>query len=284
MGQTLQRMPASQPKRTFLVVFSDLDGSLLDHHTYSYAPARPALEALKERGVPLVLCSSKTRAEMEGLWRDLDLDAPFIAENGAALYAPPGCRLPPDEGWQAAEPGWRVIALGRPVAEVRRSFAGFKDRFLARGFGDMDELEVAVLTGLSPEEAARARRREYNEPVLLPEPEKNAGEFTRLAREAGLEVTQGGRFFHLLGGGDKGRAVHRLCAMYRRRHPDLVTMALGDAPNDRSMLAQVDHPVLLAKGDGSHAEVDLPGLKRQARPGPEGWKEAVLEFLHRYGP
>ncbi len=277
-------MPASQPREIFLVVFSDLDGSLLDHHTYSYAPARPALEALKERGVPLVLCSSKTRAEMEGLWQDLGLDAPFIAENGAALYAPPGCRLPQDEGWQRAGPGWRVMPLGRPVTEVRRAFASFKDRFLARGFGDMDDLEVAVLTGLSPEEASRARRREFNEPVLLPEPETREEEFCRAAREAGLEVTRGGRFFHLLCGGDKGRAVRRLSAMYRRRHPGLVTMALGDAPNDRSMLAQVDHPVLLAKSDGSHAELDLPGLQRQGQPGPEGWKEAVLAFLHRYGP
>lgn len=275
-------MPGSDSKETFLVVFSDLDGSLLDHHTYSYAPARPALEALKKRGVPLVLCSSKTRAEMEGLWEGLGLDAPFIAENGAALFAPPGCEPPPDQGWQADDPGWRVLTLGRPVSEVRRTFARFKDRFLARGFGDLDDLEVAVLTGLSPDEASRARRREYNEPVLLPEPESQGPEFCRAAREAGLEVTRGGRFFHLLAGGDKGRAVRRLSDMYRRRHPGLVTMALGDAPNDRSMLAEVDHPVLLAKSDGSHAEVDLPGLERQPLAGPEGWKEAVLAFLRRY--
>ncbi len=49
------------------LVATDLDGTLLDRETYDFAPARPALDALRERGVPLVLVSSKTRAEMEPL-------------------------------------------------------------------------------------------------------------------------------------------------------------------------------------------------------------------------
>jgi mannosyl-3-phosphoglycerate phosphatase len=57
------------------VVVTDVDGCLLDE-TYRWEPARPALDALKKRGIPLVLCSSKTRAEMEPLHADLGLDAP----------------------------------------------------------------------------------------------------------------------------------------------------------------------------------------------------------------
>jgi hypothetical protein len=57
----------TSPKRLLPVVFSDLDGTLLDHETYSFDAARPGLDALKSRGIPLILASSKTRAEMQDL-------------------------------------------------------------------------------------------------------------------------------------------------------------------------------------------------------------------------
>jgi mannosyl-3-phosphoglycerate phosphatase len=267
-----------------LVVFSDLDGTLLDHDDYSHDAAQPALAALKERGAPVVLCSSKTRAEILPLWYTLGLKGPFIAENGGGVFIPREHRLAAEPGWQAAGPGWRVRRLGLPIEEVRERFAGFKDRFGARGFGDLSDDEVAGLTGLSRAQASLARRREFNEPVVLPEPEAQADEFAAAAREAGLETTRGGRFFHLLAGGDKGKAVRQVAELFRLEDPELLTMALGDAQNDLSMLAMVDRPVLVARPDGSHAQLELPGLARQALPGPAGWSAAVLAVLAETAP
>lgn len=65
-----------------LLVFTDLDGTLLDHHTYSWQPARPALERLDGLKIPLILCSSKTSPEMLGLRAELGNRHPFIVENG----------------------------------------------------------------------------------------------------------------------------------------------------------------------------------------------------------
>ena len=47
-----------------LLLFSDLDGTLLDHDSYDFAPARPALDALKGIGAGVVLATSKTAAEV----------------------------------------------------------------------------------------------------------------------------------------------------------------------------------------------------------------------------
>ena len=69
-------------------VFSDLDGTLLDHDTYGYEPARPALDLISSKKIPLILCSSKTRAEMTGIRQQLKLEDPFIVENGGAVYIP----------------------------------------------------------------------------------------------------------------------------------------------------------------------------------------------------
>ena len=72
------------------LVATDLDGTLLDRETYDFAPARPALDALREARVPLVLCSSKTRAEMEPLAVAIGAPGPLVVENGGAVVAPGG--------------------------------------------------------------------------------------------------------------------------------------------------------------------------------------------------
>lgn len=265
-----------------LVVFTDLDGTLLDHDTYSYADALPALAALRDRGWAVVMCSSKTRAEMDPLWHDLGLISPFIAENGGGIFSPPDHPVTKTgDKWQPAAEGWLQWPLGLPYAEVRKRFARFKDRFGARGFGDMSDQEVAELTGLPLGSAVLARQRDFNEPVVLPDPEKQAQEFIKAAAAEDLTVTRGGRFFHLLAGADKGRAVLALLKLFRSWKPNLSSVALGDAENDQAMLAVVDQPILVARPDGSHAGIDLPDLERQALPGPQGFNEAMLTMIQR---
>jgi mannosyl-3-phosphoglycerate phosphatase len=262
-----------------LVVYSDLDGTLLDHHTYSFAPALPALDALKERGIPLVLCSSKTRAEMIPLHRELGLEAPFIAENGGGVFAPEGNPLAGGDAWREAGEGWRVLEIGLPISELRSRAEGFLKRLGLKSFGQLSDREVAGLTGLSKQQAALARQREFNEPILPPSDETRGQELIAAAREAGLQVTRGGRFWHLLGGGDKGKAVRLLEVLYAKRDPELTTMALGDAPNDLPMLAAVDRPVLVAQAGGGHAPLELEGLEREPLAGPAGFNHAVLAAL-----
>ena len=265
------------------MVFTDLDGTLLDHQTYSFEPARPALKALKARGAPLVPCSSKSFGELLELKQMVEFDGPLIAENGGGVYLPSGHPLAGLDGgsqWQAQGPGWLRQDLGLPVDEVRRRLAPLKVRFGLRGFGDMDDPEVAALTGLSLASAALARRRHYDEPLLLPTATPiDASELGRAAASAGLEVAQGGRFWHAFSGGGKGRAVSLLLDLYRRLDPGLVSMALGDALNDLPMLAVVERPVLVARPGGGHAPVDLPGLRRAPLVGPAGFNQAVLAAL-----
>ncbi|MBU4565857.1 MAG: HAD-IIB family hydrolase [Desulfarculus sp.] len=262
-----------------LVIFSDLDGTLLDHHTYSYQPALPALGELKRRGIPLVLCSSKTRAEMIPLHAELGLDAPIITENGGGVFAPQDNTVAKGDAWRDAGEGWRVLEIGLPIDELRQRMEGFKDELGLKGFSDLSNHEVAKLTGLSKEQAARAREREFNEPLLPPDDNEAGKALTEAAEEAGLQLTQGGRFWHLLGGGDKGKAVRLLSVLYAKHDPELVTMALGDAPNDLSMLEAVERPVLVAQPGGGHAEVALEGLIREPLAGPAGFNHAVLAAL-----
>jgi mannosyl-3-phosphoglycerate phosphatase len=153
----------------------------------------------------------------------------------------------------------------------------------------MSAREIARATGLSLAEARLAKRREFDEPFrFVCAADAGRVRFVRLARKSGFDLTTGGRFWHLFAGSDKGLAVRRLAALYRRsKKGDIRTLALGDAENDLPMLRAVDRAVLLPRPDGSFDRAVLrgvPGIVRGRAPGPEGWNDAVLRVLARRRP
>jgi hypothetical protein len=70
-----------------LVVFTDVDTTRLGE-AMSITEVRPALAQLERAGVPLVLCTGKSRAQIEPLRSLLENDAPFIVENGTTVFIP----------------------------------------------------------------------------------------------------------------------------------------------------------------------------------------------------
>lgn len=265
------------------LIFSDLDGTLLDATDYSFTPALPALQWIRARGVALVLCSSKTRAEIERCRLRLSNPHPFIAENGGGIFIPRTYFTQPIPGSEVSE-GYLLIRLGLPYAQIRQRFVALRERLGARvrGFGDMGADEVAELTGLGREEAALAKRRDFEEPFVFDGPPDSG--FLRAIKADGLRWTQG-RLFHMLGDHDKGRAVATLLALYRRANGDCCSIGLGNSFNDLPLLQAVDLPVLVRNEDGDFdARLDLPGLLKTQHPGPRGWNDAVLHLLAQPAP
>ncbi len=266
------------------LVFTDLDGTLLDHRTYRWDAARPALDALRERGIPVVLCSSKTRAEMLAIQEALGLAGPLVVENGGAVLSTGNGaverRFPDRLG------GLPARVFGVPYHRLRAALEALRAGLPGRitGFGDVDDRTVARWTGLPPERARLARRREFDEPfVWEPEPPARAVEAARAAAVAmGLQLTRGGRFWHLTGDNDKGRAVRWLvdavAAAWGRRPR---TLGLGDSENDLPMLTAVDEGVLVERNGGGFLEPRPPGIRAVSGRGPEGWCRAVLAWLDR---
>ena len=69
------------------IIFTDLDETLLNQD-YSFSEAERALEIIRDKEVPLIICSSKTRAEIEVYQAKLRIDWPFISENGGGIFIP----------------------------------------------------------------------------------------------------------------------------------------------------------------------------------------------------
>lgn len=264
---------------TKIIIFTDLDGTLLHPKTYSFEDAVPALELLKERGIPLVLCSSKTKSEIEVYRQRLNNGHPFITENGGGIFIPEDYFPFPVEGERTE--GYRVVAIGTAYQKIRTVFSELRERLRVSvtGFGDLSAADIAALSGLPMNEAMLAKARDFDEPFIFENGETRREAFLKAVKDRGLHWTQG-RFFHVLGDNDKGKAVRILTRLYEKAYGKITTIGLGDSFNDLPLLQAVDSPVLVRKEDGSYdSRVEVNGLVKSQGTGPTGWNEVVLKLL-----
>jgi mannosyl-3-phosphoglycerate phosphatase family protein len=267
-----------------LFIVTDLDGTLLDSKTYDVGPARDVLVRVTQAGIPLVLCSSKTRAEIEALQKRLAIHHPFIAENGGAIVAPLGYfdRVPPDA---AIDGGRFVWPLGRPYQEVVRALreVAAEARVQYVGFSDMTVGDVAEECGLPVLDAQLAKLREFDEPFRLLDPDPTLrSRFLKALHRRGLKAVSGGRFDHVTGDADKGKAVVALRTLIPDRIGPVVLAGLGDDFNDVSMLREVDLPVIVRSdlnGAAGRMLRKVPTAHVTDACGPAGWAEAVTSLL-----
>ena len=265
-----------------LLIFTDLDGTLLDQRTYSYQDAEEAIHRVHQLAIPLVLTSSKTCAEILSLQAELGLHEAFIPENGGGIFVPAGHPL---EGNRQLQPLGDIhgIRFGKPYAYIRKIFAMFRASYDLKGFGDMAIEELMELTGLSMAQARLAVKRDFSEPFLF-QGVNRADELNGEVARYGLTVTRGGRFLCLMSADQsKGLAVSETIRLFQDdRQEKIISIGLGDAENDFSMLEVVDIPVLVPQPDGTYASMELTGLRKAPWPGSRGWGAAVTSILDEY--
>jgi mannosyl-3-phosphoglycerate phosphatase len=256
-----------------IVVFTDLDGTLLDHDSYSFEAAKPALMLLKQRGIPLILASSKTEAEMRPLSRTLGIDHPMIVENGAGIANLPDSRI----GNGASTDTYlhlRAVLETLPP-ELHACFSGF---------GDWTAEEVANMSGLSTEAATLAKTRRFSEPGHFNGSDIQKQQFLAHFDTAGFQAVQGGRFFTLMPKTSKAACMAEVLAVYRRNRGETVrSVALGDAPNDLAMLEAADRGIIVA--NPSHLPLPVTDREKQGfilrsqEPGPAGWNRMIHQLV-----
>jgi mannosyl-3-phosphoglycerate phosphatase len=266
------------------VIFSDLDGTLLDHDTYSFEPALPALRLLKEQKIPLIISTSKSRGEIEKLRSLLGNNDPFISENGGGIFIPEryfAHRFPYDDKLN----GYYVIEPGSPRETLRGVLKSVTEEtgINIKGISDMSVSEIMESTGLDRESAKLAGERNYSEPFLIHGYEVEIEAVIKKIEEKGYGHTRGSRFHHILGNNDKGKAIKIVTGMYKKESPFVKTIGLGDSPNDLPMLKAVDFPVQVRKKGGLYESgLELANIILADGEGPTGWNSAILKFFLNY--
>lgn len=249
-----------------ILVFSDLDGTLIDHHSYSADAASPALMALKACGGGLIITSSKTAPEVALIRDQLGWsDWPAIIENGSGVLPAGGASQIDTSGYAAL----RAVLANAPIV-FRRMY---------RGFGDMSPAQVSQITGLDPNAAMLAKQRAFSEPGLWDGPDDKRRDFIAYLANQGVSAREGGRFLTLSFGQTKADRMAGFINQFKPRH----TVALGDAPNDVEMLQFADIGVIVANPDSPPlpklAGEEQGRIRRTTLAGPQGWNLAICAIL-----
>ncbi len=272
------------------MLFTDLDGSLLDHYDYDYSAALPAIEALKAQEIPWILTTSKTAAEVIELRAELDNQHPFIVENGAGVFWPTGFIsaqfLPESVVIQPWGENFEYLSLNAVLLSDMLQLAdSYKKQLDLKfiGFSNMNAQQVADNTGLSLSKAAKAKQRHFSEPLLWQDTEDNLLKFQQALEPHGLQLIKGGRFVHLMGLSNKGLALQWLAHYYHQAwSKPIQTMALGDGNNDIPLLEASDWPVIIRSPVNPPPKVNHPNVIVTQEYGPLGWNKAVLNWLEAH--
>ncbi len=268
-------------KNKNIIVSTDLDGTLLDHNTYSWEPALPSINALSELNIPVVINTSKTFSEVEQLQKDIGLKAPFIVENGSAIYYPKDqfqseLIFPYNENFD-----YQVI--GKTRSEVLRALKHLTEEFQYQfeGFNDWSTEQIIDRTGLNVEAAQQAQQREYSEPIIWSDSEARFDTFSDQLTSKNLRIIRGGRFIHILGQSNKGTALEALSSCLFGKDSSTF-ICLGDSYNDLDMLAIAEYPVFVRSPAHEFPQHSIENNNTIYTKGygPTGWNESINALLN----
>jgi mannosyl-3-phosphoglycerate phosphatase len=255
---------------TPVVVFSDVDGVLCDPHMHVFADAARALSTLDSASMSLVLCSNKTRAEIESIQQALGIHQPFVCESGGAVFIPAGYfafELPHSRELA----GYQVVEFGRPHAEVaqvlRRTAARLRVDVLA--FSDMSVDEVARECRLSLLQARLAKLPEYGERFCIRDRRAGArGRLSDALHAAHLRCIAGDYYDYVGAPVENSLGVALLRTLFHRAYGSVVTVGLADALADENVLQLVDRRVMVGEEDPARGGVDVAG-----------WAGAIVDIV-----
>jgi mannosyl-3-phosphoglycerate phosphatase family protein len=272
------------------LIFTALEGALVDPRTDSFAAAEEALSELERRKIAYVLLTSRTREEIDPIRRKMGHNHPFVTENGGGIFFPDGyfsLRIP----GVVRTARYLSIAQGRPYAEVCEALDDIAEEcgVGVTGFHHMSLREIADNTGLRPRTAELARAREFDEPFYFTSADDKAiARFVDAAHERGFDTRQGPTFWHFSAKCDTERAVRTLSQLFREAtHIKLRLIGIGSGKEDLPWLRAVDQAILLPDSNQA-AQNSLPTWENQGRtknivvgdaPGPVGWNTAILGLL-----
>ncbi|WP_426358922.1 HAD-IIB family hydrolase [Pseudocolwellia sp. HL-MZ19] len=266
-----------------ILIFSDLDGTLMDHYTYKSTEALPVIKQLNSANVPIVLTTSKTIDEVKAIQSDLHISDALIVENGAAIFLPKALFKTQPKDTNSEGDYW-VKSFCPPRQHwldiIKKAPTNFAS--LYKGFSTLTIKELAEITGLTVEAAELAKNRHFGEPIHWMGDESSKLAFIEYLETAGATILHGGRFFHVSGESDKGRALNWLTQYYKEtfQFNNISSIALGDGKNDIAMLEAADYAVQIRS-----PVHDFPELKKHINViqtesyGPAGWAEALHQIL-----
>jgi mannosyl-3-phosphoglycerate phosphatase len=264
------------------VLFTDPD-TLRDGRD-DWMATREVVREFEDRGIPVVLWGNETRAEMELIQSDLNVQHPFISENGGGLFIRHGYFVGRPARGRAIQ-SYDVLDFGRSYHEVAEALyeVARRQECPVVGFSALSIEEVARECDLSLAQARLAKLREYDEPFRVADSEPAT--YSRICsslRRLGYRCFTHERFHHATAVADKAQSIRTLTSLYCDAHDGhVLTIGVAKAPIETCLLEAVDVPLVVRSANVNVARLaqKVP-TARLIDAGPHGWCEAILEALN----
>ena len=256
-----------------LWVVSDVDGTLMDH-SYDLTPAKETIKTLKKLSIPVVLCTSKTAAEVKLIRKELNLTDPYIVENGAAIYG---------ESLEKVN-GEIILGINYESLEEILNFISREIDYKLIPLNSLTDQKATELTGLKGNSLNLMRDRHWSMPFLNP-PTFLDEKIDICCKKFMVNVFKGNRMSHLLSKkSNKGKAIDTLKKYSNTQKIQII--GLGDSPNDFPLLLNSDIRVVIPGVDGPNLNL-LDQLKEleytlASEPNGYGWKNEINKLLNKF--
>ena len=258
-----------------VLIFTDLDGSLLDRDTFKFDKISKYIKDLISKGIFIIPNSSKTKVEIEKFNNDLDEDLPFVVENGASIYNLNLINTSFPE----------KISLSREINEIIEIFdnkISSKYKSKCKFIKDLKSDKQSEIFGLPKDKVKLAINREYTIPLIFDGSKIQKTDLFKSVNNIGLSLQEGGRVINLCDKISKSKAMKNVVKIFKKISKEkLITIGVGDNFNDLDMLKNSDIPCLVFNDKFTMEKINIDNCIVSKKPAPEGWEEVVKLALDK---
>ena len=221
-----------------ILIFTDLDGSLLHRDTFKFDEIKDYLKQLLSKGIFIIPNTSKTEKEILEFNNELGSSLPYISENGSAINGLDllNSNLP------------KELILSREkdsLIKIFKESVSVNLQNKCKWLSEMDKKKQSLIFGLEDDKLKMALDRKYTIPFLFEGNKSERNELSKIVKNKGLALQEGGRVINLTDKVNKAKALQVFVRFFKKNYKNVKTIAVGDNYNDLDMLKTSEFPCLV---------------------------------------
>ena len=255
-----------------ILIFTDLDGSLLDRDTFKFDEIKDYIRQLISKGIFIIPNTSKTEEEILEFNSDLGSSLPFISENGSSIN---GLNL-----LNKDLPQELILSREKEILlEIFKKTVSSNLQNKCKWLSEMDTGNQRLILGLEHKKLKMALDRKYTLPFIFNGNKNQKKELSKIIKNKGLFLQEGGRVIHLTDRVNKAKALKVFVRFFKKNNKNVKTIAVGDNYNDLDMLKTSDFPCLVFNDKFTLDQIPINNLITTNKPSPEGWADVIKMAL-----
>ena len=263
-------------KKFSLIIFTDLDGSLLHRDTFQFSEIKSYLLSLISKGIHIIPNSSKTEKEILIFNQELGTELPFILENGSAIC---GLNL-----LNINFPN--KIILSREKKEILEIFKiNVPENLMSKCefISQMSKKKQMEIFGLPNDKLKDAIDRKFSIPLLFKGNKIDKSKISKILKKNSLTFQEGGRVINLCDNVNKVKSMNKVINFFKKIENNVRVIAVGDNYNDLEMLKNSDVPCLVFNDQFKMDQINIDNLIVSNKPSPQGWSDVIKKALVKLG-